>query len=115
MDTAKDISMRRALLLIPLVIPIVFHRLYEPINRRWTVEVFGCGCPPMAGGRHFNANDFNLIVWIAIALGCGVMWWRFARWTFKIRHPFFCTLLRGGGLMAVLAICSNRFAQEIWL
>jgi hypothetical protein len=108
--------MRRTLLILPFVVPFVFHALYQPINAAWTVERFGCGCPNIRGEfRAFNANHFNLILWCGVAMVCGLSWWFLLRPEFTDRKSTHYVLMQSIGLAVLLCICANRLAGEIWL
>ena len=103
--------MRRLLLPLPFAVPPVVHAMYEPINRDWTVKRFGCGCPQIDGTWPFNANDFNLILWILVLSACtcafvvavrhGVRKWRYE--------------IIGVGFAVLLALCLKMYGRECWL
>jgi hypothetical protein len=64
---------RSILLAAPFLAPLVLGLIYAPINASWTIEQFGCGCPvlgPNGVVDTFNANEFNLILWICIFFCC---------------------------------------------
>lgn len=109
--------MRRTLFILPFVVPFVFHALYQPINAAWTVERFGCGCPPLSdtGAFRFNANHFNLILWCGVAIACGASWWFLMRPEFTDRKSMRYVVAQSIGLGLLLCICANRLAKEIWL
>lgn len=112
--------MRRALLLLPFVVPFLFHAAYQPVNVAWTVRRFGCGCPPVTApgaspAWHFNANDFNLLLWCGVAGACGLSWWLLVRREFADRRPPVYFAVQGSGLAVLVLICGNRLAWEIWL
>lgn len=112
-----NLEMRRVMLIVPFVLPLIFHRLYQPLNESWTVKRFGCGCPPLrdTGGFHFNANDFNLIIWLVIAVICGMSWWLLLRPEFKDRRSTKYYLIQLAGVYVLLAICGRQWAREGWL
>ncbi len=110
--------MRRVLLILPFVVPFVFHALYQPINAAWTVKRFGCGCPPVTANPDdwfFNANYFNLILWCGVAAACGISWWFLLRPEFTDRKSARYVVAQSIGLGVLLCICANRLAGEIWL
>jgi hypothetical protein len=109
--------MRRTLLILPFVGPFAFHQLYQPINVAWTVERFGCGCPPVRGERPFNANQVNLALWVMVALGCGLSWWFVLRFEFGERRAGSRAFLalQTVGIVAVIGLCLNRWGREFWL
>jgi hypothetical protein len=109
--------MRRALLILPFFLPVLFHRLYQPVNEAWTVKRFGCGCPIVGHEHefHFNANHFNLILWCAVGIGCGLSWWFLLRPEFSDRKSTRYVVAQSIGLGVLLCICANCLGQEIWL
>ena len=109
--------MHRALLILPFIIPFVFHTVYQPINATWTVQRFGCGCPPLRDpdALRFNANHFNLILWCAVATACGLSWSLLLRHAFTDRKSIAYTAAQAIGLAVLLCICANRLAGEYWL
>lgn len=50
--------------------PPLFHFAYQPVNQEWTVKRFGCGCPLLDLSWRFNANHFNMILWLSIYCFC---------------------------------------------
>ncbi len=103
--------MRWHLLPISLVAPFVFHAAYQPINESWTVERFGCGCPPLDLSSRFDANDFNLILWIAVFVICGSMLiWSCLKTKSAWRYRLIAMLLPILGLS-----CAILWVKEIWL
>lgn len=107
--------LRRALLVIPFVIPFVVHHLYQPINANWTVKQFGCGCPPLDDRWKFNANHFNLILWAHVGAACAAAWWWAVRAEFR-DHPALRYLYAvGTGIGMLLALCLVHCAKEAWL
>lgn len=108
---------RRILLILPFVVPFVLHALYQPINAAWTVDRFGCGCPPLkgGGGAGFNANHFNAILWFGIAVACAAAWWCLLRPEFKDRRSTRYMFTQSMGVTFVFYICVRRFAAEVWL
>jgi hypothetical protein len=115
--TTKVMHMRRALLIIPFIVPFVFHAFYQPINEAWTVERFGCGCPPIrnAGAFRFNANYFNLVLWCGVALVCGLSWWLLLRREITDRKAMHYLVAQLTGLAVLTGICFNRLGKEFWL
>jgi hypothetical protein len=98
--------------LLPFVVPFVCSAAYEPINREWTVKKFGCGCPGLDGTYHFNANDFNAILWGIILVAC-LSWWVPAARSFlpdKVRRPG-CVF---GGFV-LICICLKMWARGVWM
>jgi hypothetical protein len=97
---------------VPWAVPFLCYAAYQPINSGWTVKKFGCGCPSLDGTYHFNANDFNAILWGAILVGCLLWWIPSARRVFpqKIRFPgcFF-------GALALVWIGLKMWARCGWL
>jgi hypothetical protein len=71
--------------LLAFLAPFGSYVVYQPINQEWTVKRFGCGCPSLDGSYHFNANDFNAIVWGVIAVVCTTCWILAARRLFPDR------------------------------
>jgi hypothetical protein len=54
---------------VPVSLPLVFDYFDDSIDREWTVVTFGCSCPALDGTyRTFNANHFNLGVWVFVFL-----------------------------------------------
>jgi len=109
--------MRRALLILPFLVPFVFHRLYQPVNEAWTVKRFGCGCPIVGHEHefHFNANYFNMVIWCGIVLACGASWWLLFRPEFVNRSSTKYYVLQFAGIYVLLFICMRQLAQEFWL
>ena len=105
------------MLILPFLVPLVFHRLYQPVNEAWTVKRFGCGCPPVqdTGGFHFNANYFNMILWFGIMVACGASWWLLFRPEFVNRRSKKYFALQFAGVYILLCICMRQLAHEIWL
>jgi len=99
-------------LVLPFLLPILFYTVYQPINEHWTVRQFGCGCPSLDGTRHFNSNDFNTILWLPIALGCGV--W-FARLTRVISRPEIRMMARFVGGFGMLYLIMRLWARTMWM
>jgi hypothetical protein len=99
-------------MVLPFVLPVACYFLYQPINESWTVRQFGCGCPSLDGTRHFNANDFNAILWFLIAACCGIWWARLVKAVFpeKVR-PRACAL----GGFAILLLAAKLWAKTVWL
>ena len=97
---------------LPFAVPFLCYHVYQPINNGWTVKKFGCGCPSLDGTCHFNANDFNTILWGGILLGCLSWWIPSATHVFpqKIRFAgcFF-------GTLAIIWICLKMWARCVWL
>ena len=98
--------------LLPFAVPFVCEAAYRPINRGWTVKKFGCGCPSLDGTSHFNANDFNAILWGIILVGC-LSWWipsarRLFPDTFRLRGCFF-------GALLMIWICLKMWARGVWM
>ena len=108
---------RRALVIFPLIFPFAFHALYQPINAAWTVTRFGCGCPPVrdTGAFHFNANHFNMILWLAVSVACALTWWRLLRSEFTDRSSTRYMVTQSIGCGVLLCICASRLGKEIWL
>ena len=106
---------RRALLVLPFVSPFLVHHLYQPINARWTLKQFGCGCPPLDGRWRFNANDFNLILWIGVALAAVVAWGLALRPEFPARGPSAYVSVLMAGIIVILWLCAGRWAKEMWM
>ena len=105
-------------LILPFVVPFVFHWLYQPVNRSWTVKRFGCGCPPMMappGSWGFNANYFNFYIWVALLAACAISWWSASGRTVRGLTPNQGLLVRVLGLFALLHACATRFGKEFWL
>lgn len=100
-------------LILPFVIQPVFHIMYQPVNEAWTVNRFGCGCPPISGESRFNANDFNLIVWALLFLVCVVTWWLGLRRTFTKSSRL--TTVGFVGVMLLMILCASRYFKECWL
>jgi hypothetical protein len=115
--TPRSPTIRRALLILPFIVPFALHTLYQPINAAWTVERFGCGCPPVRDPEafRFNANHFNMILWSAISLACGLSWWFLVRSEFVDRRSTRYLIVQSVGLTLLLCTCVNRLAKEIWL
>jgi len=109
--------LRQSLIVLPFTVPFVLHRIYQPINEKWTVKRFGCGCPRVNDTRawHFNANDFNMIIWIAVMLACTVSWCLLIRVEFTRPRTLKSYFLQFGGIYALLCICMSRLGQEAWL
>ena len=98
--------------LLPFAVPFMCNVAYEPINHEWTVKKFGCGCPSLDGKRHFNANDFNAILWGGILIGC-VSWWIPAARRLlpeNIKTPA-CIF----GAFIITWICLRIWLRGIWL
>jgi hypothetical protein len=108
-------ALRRVCLALPFVSPFVVHALYQPINERWTVKQFGCGCPPLDGSWRFNANHFNTILWAGVALSATVAWGIALRPEFPARGPSAYPPILMAGIGLLLWICAGRWAKEIWL
>ncbi|MFT3788750.1 MAG: hypothetical protein QM770_21705 [Tepidisphaeraceae bacterium] len=107
---------RRTLLIVPFIAPFLFHALYESINRNWTVEQFGCGCPNIRGEfRRFNANDFNLIVWSVVWCICGTLWILLLRPDFKTSTSLKFIWVAAPGLAILAYVCLNRWSREFWI
>jgi hypothetical protein len=116
-DRHHVMHMRRALLILPFVVPLLFHRLYQPVNEAWTVKRFGCGCPPVTDvdAFRFNANHFNMIIWLVIMFACGASWWLLLRPEFVTRRSTKYYVLQFVGVYVLLIICLRQFAREHWL
>ena len=104
-------SLRWLLLPVPFVVPPLLHWAYEPINRHWTVEKFGCGCPPMTGGWRFNANYVNLVLWFAVLVGLSVLVDRLVPHASGRRR--FNWLVPALALLVVL--CAHYYGRGVWL
>jgi hypothetical protein len=103
--------MRTVLRGLPFFLPALFHRLYQPINASWTVNIFGCGCP-VDGVRTFNANHFNLILWCAVWLVSGIGWcWLMRRNVTSARGMAMC----GAGIGLLAGMCNDYRCLELWL
>jgi hypothetical protein len=46
--------MRRVLLIVPFLVPLLLHCVYQPVNEAWTVKRFGCGCPILGHEDEFH-------------------------------------------------------------
>ena len=112
-DTGRVV--RRIGLVLPFVSPFVVHAMYQPVNERWTVKRFGCGCPPLDGSWRFNANDFNLILWVGVALAAVVAWGVALRAEFPARGATAYPPVLIAGILLLLWICASRFAKETWM
>jgi|SRR5262245_774609 len=115
LGTIAGQPVRRAFLAVPFVVPFVVHRLYQPINEAWTVKRFGCGCPPLDDRWRFNANYFNLTLWVIVLLACSVFFGSALRPEFPRRGPntFFPVLL--AGILLLTFMCMERWAKECWM
>lgn len=101
--------MKWLFLSLSLAAPLVFRVAYQPVNAAWTVETFGCGCPPLDDSFRFNANHFNAIVWLVVMSACIVPWM-----VAHLRREI--TLwLAFGGMTIVAYFCINGYASGIWL
>jgi hypothetical protein len=97
----------------PLAMPFAFGLLYDRVNREWTVQTFGCGCPDLQGNyRSFNANHFNMIVWSVVFLCCVATAIYFSS---RTRNCVFCTCLSLVSLEFSAFACYSKFAAGIWL
>jgi hypothetical protein len=106
---------KKVLLVIPIGLVLGFHEVYQPINRLWTVERFGCGCPPMTGSPGFNANHFNLILWTCLGAASVALWcWLIGR-LFKHRSPEWRRGIRIAGTCVLLLIALKCWAAGCWL
>jgi hypothetical protein len=111
-------QMRLLALIPPFIVPFFFHWLYQPVNASWTVKQFGCGCPPVVAPRsgwQFNANHFNLIIWLLLFAACALSWWIATRGAFRSLTPNRRLILRGFGLYVLLLMCARHWAKEGWL
>jgi len=71
----RSVGVMLVLLIIPFVIPVIFHYPYIPINENIIVKEFGCGCPNIDGSaKYFDANVYNLIVWLVVLFVSGIFW-----------------------------------------
>ena len=111
--------MKRVLIILPFALPFLVHQIYQPINENWTVRRFGCGCPPVLGPGvrewNFNANEFNSIVWVAVASTCVLSWWLLVRSAFTNRRTTKYFLLQMSGVYVLVFICMRQLALEFWL
>jgi hypothetical protein len=109
--------MRLLLTAVSFVIPWLIHVLYQPLNENWTVKRFGCGWPPIlprggSAGWGFNANHFNLLLWIAVWLACvGFYLWSLSESRRAKRRVW----LLGGGVGVITVMCVRLLAAEMWL
>ncbi len=64
--------MKRILYLLPYVIIPIFIPVYNILDQKFLVEVFGCGCVPIAQTNMFNigynANDLRMTVFSVLTL-----------------------------------------------
>jgi hypothetical protein len=91
----------------PYFVPAMFDRLYQPINESITVRQFGCGCPPLDGSSGFNANDFNVILWLVLFAVCTRLWVCRLERTFPQCDPFARGLVGGAGISLLLLFAAH--------
>jgi hypothetical protein len=101
--------MKWLILAIAIAAPLVFRAAYQPIDATWTVQTFGCGCPPLDGSFRFNANHFNAIVWLTLLATCTFPWVVAA-----VRRdiPLAAAMV---GMIAVIYLCLHGYGSGIWL
>lgn len=63
---------KKAILSLPYLLMLFFTPIYNILDQKIFVEIFGCGCVPSAQTNmfniDFNANDLRLIVYNIFAL-----------------------------------------------
>ena len=99
----------------PFLMPVLVGLLYGPINERWTVKRFGCGCPPLDLSWRFNANHFNMILWGIVAICCIVLWCLQVARAFGDRSAEWRFLWGFFGSLGIVVICLKFFSQGFWL
>ena len=106
-----------------MAIPYLAHAAYQPVNEKWTVKVFGCGCPkirwigspPPAFWERFNSNDVNAMLWTLLWGVCSLAWCYLVRrymgtWSNSVRDY---TAFGGAALLAFT--CMRYFLHGAWL
>lgn len=108
-------KMKILILILPLLTPVIVSILYAPINQQWTVNIFGCGCPPLDLSFRFNANHFNMILWSIVAASCISVWiWQVCR-QFKHKSQNWRLSLIAIGVIIVFFTCIRALALGFWL
>ncbi len=63
---------KKAILSLPYMLMFFFTPIYNILDQRIFVEIFGCGCVPSAQTNmfniNFNANDLRIIVYNILAV-----------------------------------------------
>src|SRR5262249_48611703 len=100
-------------IIVPIVIPLLFDFFYDKINQNWTVVTFGCGCPDLDDNyRAFNANHFNLLIWLGVYFVCGSTTIYSAS---RIDGSQFGRLILVIGIAISAGICWTKFSEGFWL
>jgi len=102
---------------IPFIIPIAFHLLYQPINKKITVEHFGCGCPQLGLhlsriSRSFDANCLNAILWVPILFIFISLWVYFVKQVFKRRVRLWFVPM---GIYLFIILSLRLYSRSCWL
>jgi hypothetical protein len=104
------------LLPVPLFIPELFFRAYQPINESMTVKWLGCSCPFLDGSpRLFNANDFNAILWLIVFAATTVFWVRQFERALSQAPPIPRAVCGGIGIAVIWFWSMKRYAAGFWL
>lgn len=65
-------KIKKLLLSLPYLLMIFITPFYNILDRKFFVEIFGCGCVPLAQTNmfniDFNANDLRLLVYTIITI-----------------------------------------------
>ena len=68
---------KKVILSLPYLLMIFFTPIYNILDQKVFIEIFGCGCVPSAQTNmfniDFNANDLRLIVYIILAFTLTVL------------------------------------------
>jgi hypothetical protein len=111
---SRDLS--GILLPLPLFMPEIFFRVYEPINESLTVEWLGCGCPSLNGStRLFNANDLNAILWLVVFAAATAFWVRLFERALSQARPIPRAVCGGLGVAVILIWSMKCYAAGFWL
>ena len=76
---------KKIVIVLPFIIMPLFIPIYNILDSLILVDIFGCGCVPIAQTNmlniSFNANDLRLMVFSVLAVGLSV-------WSFVISKSF---------------------------
>lgn len=107
--------LRQVSLPVPFIFIPLLGWMYEPINRAWTVEHFGCGCPRLDGSTPYNANYFNLVLWLLVLIITLFIWLGLFRPEARGLKSRTYLLVNGVGIAMLAYLAFQQYMRGFWL